>query len=75
MSVFDLKAGDCALIKNCVISGSAAARLKSLGIVSGKKVTVIAFSLFKSSVLLSCGAVRLAIRKALAMQLEVEKCT
>ena len=74
MSVFDLKAGECGYIKSCVLSGNAAARLKSLGIISGKKVTVIAFSLFKSSVLISCGAVRLGIRKAIAKSIEVEKC-
>lgn len=74
MSVFDLKKGECAYIKSCNLSGNASSRLLSLGVTAGKKVTVIAFSLFKSSVLLSCGAVRLAIRKGLAQQIEVEKC-
>lgn len=74
MSVFDLKAGECAYIKGCALSGNAEIRLRSLGIIAGKKVTVIAFSLFKSSVLLSCGAVRVGIRKAIAKSIEVEKC-
>ena len=74
MSVFDLSAGDSGYIKSCNLSGSAAARLSSLGIVAGKKITVLSFSLFRGSVLIGCGAVRLGIRAALARQIEVEKC-
>lgn len=74
MSVFDLSVGDNAYIKNCNLTGSVSARLNSLGIVVGKKITVLAFSLFKSSVLIGCGAVRLGIRKAVAKSIEVEKC-
>ena len=74
MNVFDLKAGDCAVIKKINISGGAAQRLNSLGITSGKRITVLAFSLFKSSVLIGCGAVRLGLRKSLATQFEVEVC-
>lgn len=74
MSVFDLKAGDRATILGINFSGGAAARLASLGIVCGKQIEVLAFSLFKSSVLIGCGAVRLGIRKSLATQIEVEKC-
>lgn len=74
MSVFDLSVGDSAEIMGSNLSGSAAARLSSLGIVAGKKITVLSFSLFKSSVLISCGAVRLGLRKSLAVNIEVEKC-
>lgn len=74
MSVFDLKKGESAIIKSSNLAGSAATRLSSLGIAVGKKVTVLSFSLFKSSVLISCGAVRLGIRAALAKNIEVEKC-
>ena len=74
MSVFDLSAGESGYIKSCNLAGSAAARLVSLGVVAGKKITVLAFSLFKSSVLIGCGPVRLGLRKALAKQIEVEKC-
>ncbi|MDE7439228.1 MAG: ferrous iron transport protein A [Clostridia bacterium] len=74
MSVFDLSVGECAYIKNCNLTGSASARLNSLGIVAGKKITVLAFSLFKSSVLIGCGVVRLGLRKSLAKCIEVEKC-
>lgn len=74
MSVFDLSAGDSGYIKSSNLTGSAAARLSALGIVAGKKITVLSFSLFKSSVLIGCGAVRLGIRKSLAKQIEVEKC-
>ena len=71
MSVYDLKAGERAEIINIIITGGASARLKSLGIIAGKRVTVLAFSLFKSSVLIGCGAVRLGIRKSLAQLIEV----
>lgn len=74
MSVFDLKAGEEAIILKTNFSGGAAARLAALGITAGKRVTVLAFSLFKSSVLIGCGAVRLGVRKSLARLIEVEKC-
>lgn len=71
MSVFDLKAGECAEISRINIDGSARLRLDALGIKVGEKVEVIAFSLFKSSVLISCTAVRVGVRKALAKKIEV----
>lgn len=74
MSVFDLCAGDSGIIKSCDVTGSASARLSALGIAAGKKITVLSFSLFKSSVLIGCGAVRLGIRKSLAKRIGVEKC-
>ena len=74
MSVFDLKKGESAIIKSCNLSGSAATRLQALGIAAGRKITVLSFSLFKSSVLIGCGAVRLGLRAALAREIEVEKC-
>ena len=74
MSVFDLSAGESGSIKNCNLTGSSFARLKSLGITAGKKVTVLSFSLFKGSVLIGCGAVRLGIRASIAKNIEVEKC-
>ena len=74
MSVFDLQKGESCYIKSCNLSGSSLARLNSLGITAGKKVTVLSFSLFKGSVLIGCGAVRLGIRASLAKLIEVEKC-
>lgn len=74
MSVFDLKKGESGIIKSCNLTGSVFSRLSSLGISVGKKVTVLSFSLFKSSVLIGCGAVRLGLRAALAKSIEVEKC-
>ena len=74
MSVYDLKEGESGKITNFPISGGAAARLNSMGITAGKRVTVLAFSLFRSGVLISCGAVRLGLRKSLALKMEVEKC-
>ncbi len=71
MSVFDLKAGECARITDLALEGGARSRLDALGIKVGEKVEVIAFSLFKSSVLISCAAVRIGVRKALAKKIEV----
>lgn len=75
MSVFDLKKGESGYISARNIPKSAAARLDSLGVSVGKKITVLSFSLFKSSVMISCGAVRLGMRAALARQIEVVKCS
>ena len=74
MSVFDLKKGESGIIKSCNLAGSTAARLSSLGITAGRKIVVLSFSLFKSSVLIGCGAVRLGLRAVLAKNIEVEKC-
>ena len=74
MSVFDLSVGESGLIKSCNLSGSSLSRLNSLGIAVGKKITVLSFSLFRGSVLIGCGAVRLGIRAALAKNIGVEKC-
>ncbi len=70
-SVFDLKCGECGKITKILIEGSARTRLDSLGVTVGKRITVLSFSLFKSGVLVGCGAVRLGLRKALARQIEV----
>ncbi|MDE5728614.1 MAG: ferrous iron transport protein A [Clostridia bacterium] len=74
MTLFNLKKGEKAIINSISFGGSARARLSSLGVTEGKTVTVLSFSLFKSAVLLSCGYIRLGIRRALATQIEVEKC-
>lgn len=74
MSVYDLKAGERAEIVSIEVSGSGAARLQSLGITVGKKVTVLAFSLFKTGVLIGCGAVRVGVRRDIAKLIGVEKC-
>ena len=74
MSVYDLKAGECAKIVRIEVSGSGAARLQSLGITVGKKVTVLAFSIFKTGVLIGCGAVRVGVRREIAKLIGVEKC-
>ena len=74
MSVFDLSVGDSGYIKSCNLSGSTSARLSSLGITAGRKICVLSFSLFRGSVLIGCGAVRVGIRAALAKHIEVEKC-
>lgn len=73
MTVFDLKRGDSATVTAVNLSGGLKARLTALGIKSGEKVRVLGFSLFKSSVLISCSAVRVAIRKGSAEKIEVRK--
>lgn len=73
MSVYDLKAGECGKIIKTGVQGGAAARLSSLGITVGRRVTALAFSLFKTSVLVGCGNVRLGVRKSLAVLIEVER--
>ena len=74
MSVFDLKKGESAIIRSCNVSGSTLSRLISLGITVGRKISVLSFSLFRGSVLISCGTVRVGLRATLAKNIEVEKC-
>ena len=74
MSVYNLKAGESARIVKINVTGNAAVRLNSLGVACGKEVTALAFSLFKSSVMIGCGAVRLGMRASLAGLIEVKKC-
>ena len=52
-------------------TGGAGERLRALGFVRGSVVTVLGYSLFRSSVLLACGPVRLAVRRRLAQKIEV----
>lgn len=73
MNVFDLNMGEIAKIKRIDLSGSALERLTALGLKVGEQVEVLSYSLFKSSVLISCNAVRLGIRKPLALKIEVAK--
>ena len=73
MNVFDLSAGESAKIVRVNLEGAAAGRLSSLGVKQGATVRALAFSLFKSSVLLSVPPVRVALRKSVATQIEVEK--
>lgn len=71
MSVFDLRAGQRAVIGKVTATGAAADRLSALGLVAGAEVTALGFSLFKSSVLIGVGQTRVALRKAVATQVEV----
>ena len=74
MSVFDLKKGESGEIVSVAADGAAGERLSSLGIKKGEKVTVIAFSLFSGSVLISVGYNRVAVRKSVAQKIEVRAC-
>lgn len=71
MSVFDLKKGEKGEILSVDVDGAAGERLASLGIVKGAVVTCLSFSLFKGSVLISVGANRIGLRKAVASRIEV----
>lgn len=73
MRVFDLNMGDTATITKIDLSGSARERLYALGIKEGETLEVISFSLLKSSVLISCNAVRVGLRKSLATKIEVQR--
>ena len=72
MTVFDLKKGERAKIGKINIEGGARARLTSLGIKEGEEVEVLSYSLFRSSVLLLVGAVRVGMRKSLASKIFIE---
>lgn len=73
MTVFNLKKGDKCIVKAINISGGERVRLSALGFKIGIQVHVLGFSLFKSSVLLAFGAVRVSMRKKLAECIEVAK--
>ncbi len=72
MSVFDLKKGESGTVTTVAVDGAAGERLASLGVRKGQKVTAVAFSLFKGSVLITIGYNRLAIRKSVAQRIGVE---
>lgn len=72
MTVFDLKRGEKAKIEKINIEGGARSRLFSLGVKEGGEIEVLSFSLFRSSVLLMAGAVRVGIRKSLANKIFVK---
>lgn len=74
MSVFDLQVGESGKILSISAQGAAASRLAAIGFSSGKKVTVLGFSLFKSSVLVGINSTRAALRRTIAEGIEVEKC-
>ncbi len=71
MTAFNLGAGESARIIRVNVDGAAAERLRALGFYSGRVVTVLGYSLRKSSVLLACGSVRLAARRSVADKIEV----
>lgn len=71
MGVFVLKKGECGTVSFVGVVGAAGQRLNSLGIKKGAKICVIEYSFFGSSVLISCGYNRIAIRRAVAERIEV----
>lgn len=72
MTVFNLQKNQEARVVGINVDGAPQYRLFSLGIVVGAKIKLLSFSLFKSAVLVGCGAVRLSMRKDYAEKIEVE---
>ena len=72
MTVFDLKRGESAEIVKITVDGGARARLSALGVKEGAEIEILSCSLFRSSVLLLVGAVRVGIRKGLATKIFVK---
>ena len=73
MTVYNLKKGESAKVVAIKLDSGAAARLNALGLKMGTCIQVLSFSLFKSAVLLSFGAVRVGLRKSLANAIQVTK--
>jgi Fe2+ transport system protein FeoA len=71
MSVFELNKGEIGCIEQVDLQGSSYKRLLSLGFKRGAKVEILAFSLFRSSVLVGVGYTRVAIRRAVAEKILV----
>lgn len=71
MSVFDLKVGDSGTIVKIGATGAEADRLSAVGLVCCERITVLAFSLFGSSVLVGVGPTRVAVRGSVARKIEV----
>lgn len=69
-----MKMGESGVVKSVAVDGAAGERLASLGVKKGQKVTAVAFSLFRGSVLITIGYNRLAVRKSVAKRIEVGKC-
>ncbi|MCD8040102.1 MAG: FeoA domain-containing protein [Clostridia bacterium] len=72
MTVYDLQKGQSATVIKIEADGKACARLAACGFTAGSKITVLGYSLFKSSVLLGCRSVRLAVRKSIADKIFVD---
>lgn len=70
-TLFDLKRGERATVRCVKAEGGALARLTALGLVVGAEAEALAFSLFHSSILVSCASVRISIRRKLAEKIEV----
>lgn len=74
MSAFDLQQGQSARVVSVNIDGAARERLKSLGVIKGAKITLIAFSFFDYGALFVCGYIKVALRKSVAERIEVALC-
>ena len=72
MDVFNIPVGGKAKITSVDAAGVEGARLRSLGIVRGAEIRLLAFSLFKSAALVSVNGARVSIRRRLAARIKVE---
>lgn len=72
MNVFDLSVGSVCKVIKVTAEKEAKERLTYLGIKAGNSVEVLGFSLFNSAVLLGAGYAKIAIRKSLAEQIQIE---
>lgn len=74
MSVYNLSKGKSGIVVNVKVDGAAGERLSALGIKKGAVVSVAAFSLFNSGVLVLVGYNRVGLRKSIAERIEVIPC-
>lgn len=66
-----MKKGETATVASVNVDGAAGERLNALGVRAGNRITVLAYSVFNSSVLIAVGYNRLAIRKSVAVRIAV----
>lgn len=74
MSVYNLNTGESGEITDVFVGGAAGERLAALGVCRGARITCLGFSFFKGSVLVAVGGNRIAVRKSLALKIEVARC-
>jgi len=74
MGVYLLKKGQSGIVCAVNVYGSAGERLKSLGVISGVKITLLAYSFFGGSALILVGCNRVALRRSVAERIEVTPC-
>ncbi len=74
MTVFSLKKGQKGRVEKISVPTAVKNRLISIGVRRGAVIKVLAFSLFNSSILLSCNGIRFGLRREYALSIEVSIC-